>query len=58
MSNPFNAGIQPGNVDDLWEKGTIHLENLKMTVDFIKDIHNARLDDLSLGLSDEAIHRL
>ncbi len=29
-----------------------------MTAEFIKDICNAMLDDLSLGLSDEAIHRL
>jgi len=58
VSDPFNAGVQPGDIEDLWEEGTIHLESLKMTAEFIKDIRNAMLDDLSLGLSDEAIHRL
>jgi hypothetical protein len=55
VSDPFNAGIRPGDIDDLWEEGTIHLESLKVTADFIKGIHNAMLDDLNLGLSDEAI---
>ena len=58
VSDQFNAGIQPGDIKDLWEEGAIHLESLKMTSDFIKDIHNATLDDLSLGLSDEAINWL
>ena len=58
VSDPFNAGVQPGDIEDLWEEGTIHLESLKMTAEFIKDIRNATLDDLSLGLSDEAIHWL
>ena len=58
MSDQFNAGIQPGDIEDLWEEGAIHLKSLKMTSNFIKDIHNAMLDDLSLGLSDEAINWL
>ena len=58
MSDPFNAGIRPGDIDDLWEESTIRLKSLKMTADFIKHIRNAKLDDLSLGLSDEAIDRL
>ena len=58
--DPFNADIQPGDVDDLWEESTIHLKSLqvKITADFIKDISNAKLDDLSLGLSDKATDRL
>ena len=58
VPNPFNTGIQPGDLEDLWEEHTIQLESLKVTADFIKDIRNATLDDLSLGLSHEAIHRL
>jgi hypothetical protein len=58
VSDPYDAGIQPGDVEDLWEEGAIHLESLKVTADFIKDIRNAMLDDPSLGLSDEAILRL
>lgn len=58
QSDPSNAVIQPGDIEDLWEEGTIHLGSLKVTADFIKEIRNATLDDLSLGLSEEAIHRL
>jgi hypothetical protein len=58
VPDPFNTGIQPGDLEDLWEERTIQLESLKVTADFIKDIRKTTLDDLSLGLSHEAIHRL
>ena len=35
-ADPFNAVIQPGDIEDLWEEGTIHLESLKVTADFIE----------------------
>lgn len=56
VSDLFSAVIQPGNINNLWKENTICLKGLKITVDFIKYIHNAELDNLSLGLSDEAIH--
>ena len=54
-ANGINTGIQPGNIKDLWEEGTIRLESLKITANFIKEIRNATLDNLNLGLSDVAI---
>ena len=57
-ANGINTGIQPGDIEDLWEEGTIRLESLKITANFIKEIRNATLDDLNLGLSDVAIDRL
>ena len=46
VPDPFNTGIQPDDLKDLWEERTIQLESLKVTANFIKDICNATLDVL------------
>ena len=52
------SDIPLGNIEDLWEGAVIRLESLKVSVDFIKSLRNATLDDPSIGLSEEAIYRL
>ncbi|KAH9953196.1 hypothetical protein BC827DRAFT_1273714 [Russula dissimulans] len=51
-----SSNVPPGDIEDLWEDGVIRLDSLKVTVDFIKGICNATLDDPNLGLSVEAIN--
>ena len=56
--NPSSFGISPGDVEDLWLRDTIHLSDLKTAAEFVKGLQGATLDDPSLGMSDEALHRL
>ena len=50
--------LPSGDIEDLWLQDHIHLDDLKRTADFVKGLQQATLDDLSSGLSDEAIKRL
>ena len=50
--------MPPGDVEDLWLQDTIHCDNLRTAVEFVKGLQGATLDDPSLGMSDGALHRL
>jgi Transposase family tnp2 len=50
--------IPPGDVEDLWLQDTIHLNDLKTAAEFVKGLQGVTLDDPSLGMPDEALHRL
>jgi len=54
--SPFD--LSPGDVEDLWLQDTIHLSNLKTAAEFVKGLQGVTLDNPSLGMSDEALHRL
>ena len=56
--DPVQFDLPPGDVEDLWLQDIIHLDNLKTAVDFVKALQDATLDDATLGMSDEALHRL
>ena len=56
--NPSSLDIPPGDIEDLWLQDTIHLGDLQTAADFVKELQGATLDDPSLGMSDEALHRL
>lgn len=50
--------VPPGDAEDLWYQGTIHLNSLRLTAEFTKGLQNATLDNPALGHSSEAIERL
>ena len=50
--------VPPGDAEDLWYQGTIHLNSLRLTAEFTKGLQNATLDNPALGHSSEAIKRL
>jgi hypothetical protein len=50
--------LPSGDIEDLWLQSHIHLDGLKLTADFVKNLQQATLDDPSLGLSAEALERL
>jgi hypothetical protein len=61
LDNPANRNPSPfdlpsGEVEDLQD--TIHLSDIKTEAEFVKGLQGATLDDPSLGMSDEALHRL
>ena len=53
-----SSELSPGDVEDLWLQDAIHLDNIKLCADFVKDLKRATLSDPSLGLSAEAVERL
>ena len=52
------SGPPAGDIEDLWVQETIHLDNIKLTAEFVKRLQSASLDDPSLGMSCEALERL
>ena len=44
--------------EDLWMQETIHLSDLRTTLDFVHALRHITLDDPKLGMSDEALERL
>ncbi|KAI0299773.1 hypothetical protein BC826DRAFT_966777 [Russula brevipes] len=50
--------IPPGDIEDLWDQGTIRLGDLKLAAQFIKALQVASLDDPTTGLSSDALARL
>jgi hypothetical protein len=52
------SGILPGDTEDLWDRGSIRLHDLKITADFIKGLQEASLGDPRIGLSSDALERL
>jgi len=56
--NPNSFDMPPGDVEDLWLWDTIHHDNLRTAVEFMKGLQGATLDDPSLGMSDGALHHL
>jgi hypothetical protein len=55
QTSPTSVAVEPpaGDVEDLWLQDAIHLDDLKTAVEFIRMLRDARLDDLSLGMSRE-----
>ena len=52
-------GFLPGgDIEDLWLQETIHLNNIKVTMEFVKRLQSASLDDPTLGMSCEALEQL
>ena len=43
---------------NMWLQDTIHHDDLRMAVEFVKGLQGATLDDPSLGMSDGALHCL
>ena len=60
MTGPTLASseIPSGDIEDLWDRNNIHLNDLKLTVNFINALRDASLDNSSTGLSREALERL
>jgi len=56
--NPNSFDMPPGDVEDLWLWDTIHCDDLRTAVEFMKGLQGATLEDPSLGMSDGALHRL
>ncbi len=56
MSDCHN--IPSGDVEDLWMQETIHLNELRISMDFIQALWHITLDDPVLGMSTEAVERL
>jgi hypothetical protein len=56
-SSRNSPDLPSGDIEDLWLKDRIHLEDLRLTTDFVKNLQQATLSDLGLGLSDEALER-
>jgi hypothetical protein len=57
--SPHNPPALPsGDIEDLWLQDHIHLADLKLTMDFVKSLQQATLNDPSLGLSEEALEHL
>ena len=56
--NPDASELPPGDIEDLWLQDTIHLGDLKTAAEFVTALQCATLDDPTLGMSDEALHRL
>ena len=53
-----SSGPPVGNIDDLWLQDTIHLDDIKTTAKIVKMLHEASLDDPSLGMSCKALEQL
>jgi hypothetical protein len=53
-----SAEIPPGDLEDLWLEDTIHLDDLKLSADFVTALQGATLSDRSSGLSSEALECL
>jgi hypothetical protein len=51
-------GLPGGDVKDLWIQDTIYLDNIRTVVDFVKLLQGFRLDDPSLGMSNDALEHL
>jgi hypothetical protein len=56
--DPNGFVLPRDDVEDLWLHDRIHLETLKTSADFVQALQDATLDDPTLGMSDEALHRL
>ena len=52
------TGLPQGDLEDLWLQDTIYLDDIKTTAEFVRCLRGATLDDLSLGMSPEALERL
>ena len=52
------SDILSGDTEDLWDRGSIRLGDLKLTADFIKALQEASLDDPNTGMSSDALERL
>jgi hypothetical protein len=50
--------LPSGDIEDLWLQDDIRLDDLKLTMDFVKCLQQATLDDPDLGLSDEVLDPL
>jgi Transposase family tnp2 len=50
--------IPPSDLKDLWLEDTIHLDDLKLSANFVTALGGATLSDHSSGLSSEALERL
>ena len=55
-----SSEILPGDIEDLWDHdlANIHLNNLKLTADFIKALQDASLDDSTMELSSNGLECL
>ena len=47
-----------GNIGDLWLQDTIHLKEIKTTVEFVTLLRDASLNNPFLGMSPEALEQL
>ena len=52
------SDILSGDTENLWDRGSICLGNLKLTADFIKTLREAFLDDPNTGMSSDALECL
>jgi len=53
-----NATHLPDDVDDLWSGAGIHLDELKMSAAFVRELQQATLGDPTQGMSCEGLERL
>jgi hypothetical protein len=51
-------GLPVGDIDDLWSGSSIHLDDLKTSAAFARELQHATFDNPSCGLSYEALERL
>ena len=61
LSSPIDPDtfvLPTGDAEDLWLHEIIHLSNLKTAADFVEALQDTTLDDPTLGMSDNALHRL
>jgi hypothetical protein len=57
-SSHNSPNLPSGDIKDLWLQDHIHLDNLRLTVDFVKSLQQVTLGDPALGLSDDALECL
>ena len=57
---PLHGSLGPpaGDIEDLWSGSTIHLDKLKMSTAFARELQHASFNSSSCGLSYEALNRL
>jgi hypothetical protein len=55
---PNPSETQSGDIEDLWLQETIHLNDLKTSVSFIRVLQHITLDDPMLGMSDKVLEHL
>ena len=53
-----NATHLPNDVDDLWSEASIHLDNLKMSATFVRELQQATLGNPTQGMSCEGLKHL
>jgi hypothetical protein len=55
---PYSVDAPSGDIEDLWDQDNIQLDDLKLSIEFIRHLWDSGVANSTLGLSQDAVNRL